>query len=290
MDRGSDWLVSSYRNFKVSIIKKNHKIELKYFLSYGKTMKCPNCEKKNDGESNFCVRCGTSLSNLQEKKCPICLEHKKLESLGCGHLVCLECLKKSYEIKKECPECRKEIKQCHSCQGFRVIKMKKGKIEKCLDCGVINKLRNSSKLKKYTCLECHSNRLLYNHVSDSWNCLDCFQNFKIEGHRISVATNILSTTTICTRCCSNQLIDNSEGGRNCLHCYQENTNTKIVSLEEFSLLRIKEPEEVNVKKTVTKKCGLCKKDNIFKMMNANQFDYTYYCYTCRQSDVPVTNQ
>lgn len=252
-------------------------------------MKCPNCEKKNNSESNFCVRCGTSLSQLQEKKCPICLEDKKLESLGCGHLVCLDCLKQSYKIKKECPECRKEIKECSSCHRYRVIKIKKGKMEKCLDCGVVNKLRSHSKLKKYTCLECKSNRLLYNHVSDSWNCLDCFQNFKIEGERIRIATNLLTTTAICTKCCSNQLTDNTEGGRDCLHCGMINTITKMISLEEFSLLRIKEPEEVNIKPSNTKKCALCLKTDIFKMMKENQFDYTYYCYTCKKSDVPVKN-
>ena len=58
-------------------------------------MKCPNCEKKNSGEANFCTRCGHSLASLKLQTCPICLEDKNLESLGCGHQVCLPCLKKS---------------------------------------------------------------------------------------------------------------------------------------------------------------------------------------------------
>ena len=263
-------------------------------------MKCPNCQKTNDGESNFCGRCGTQLSNLKKKKCPICLEDKKLENLGCGHLVCIECLQKSYKIKKECPECRKPIKKCRKCNGFRVIQIKKGKMEKCLDCGLISKISTNQKLPKYSCLDCQSNRLLYNHISDSWNCLDCFQNFKIEEGELSIATNLISTTTICLSCCSNNLEENTEGNRDCLHCHQKNVKTKLISLEEFSLLKIKEPEEVNNKYSSAQsknsisegnslKCGLCQSTKIFKTLHTNQFDYTYYCYSCQKSEVPIIN-
>ena len=40
-------------------------------------MKCPNCEKKNASEANFCVRCGHGLASLKLQTCPICLEDKK---------------------------------------------------------------------------------------------------------------------------------------------------------------------------------------------------------------------
>ena len=205
-------------------------------------MKCPNCHKKNNTESNFCVRCGTNLSKLQKKKCSICLENKKLETLGCGHQVCLDCLHQSYQIKKECPECRKEIQKCNSCHSYRVIKIKNGTYEKCLECGISRKIKKNTVMPKYTCLECQSKRLLYNHVSDSWNCLDCFQNFKIEGDDIKIATNLISTTTICLSCCSNNIEMNIDGDTRCLHCLQDNVRTKVISLEEYSLLTIKSAE------------------------------------------------
>lgn len=249
-------------------------------------MKCPNCHKKNNTESNFCVRCGTNLSKLQKKKCSICLENKKLETLGCGHQVCLDCLHQSYQIKKECPECRKDIQKCNSCHSYRVIKIKNGRYEKCLECGVSRKIKKNTVMPKYTCLECQSKRLLYNHVSDSWNCLDCFQNFKIDGDDIKIATNLISTTTICLSCCSNNIEMNIDGDTRCLHCLQDNVRTKVISLEEYSLLTIKSPEEV--KPTSSKKCQECQGDKYFKMMDANGFDFTYYCYTCKKSNVVIS--
>ena len=248
-------------------------------------MKCPNCEKKNSNEANFCTRCGHSLAGLKLQTCPICLEDKKLESLGCGHQVCLPCLQKSYQIKKECPQCRKPVKKCDSCPSYRVISIKKGKYEKCLDCLKTYKIKDRCEYKSYTCLECSSRRLLYNHISDSWNCLDCFQNFKIEDGNIRIATNLISTTTICLNCCSNNLELQNDGETKCLHCHQENVRTKVISLEEFSLLRVKDPEEV--KPPTQKKCQECQGNRYFKMMDANGFDYTYYCYTCKKSNVVI---
>lgn len=248
-------------------------------------MKCPNCQKINNAESNFCVRCGTNLSSLHKKKCSICLEEKKLETLGCGHQVCSICLNQSYQIKKECPECRKPIQKCYSCHSFRVIKIKNDRYEKCLECQKVRKIKKDSKLPKYKCIECQSNRLLYNHISDSWNCLDCFQNFKIEGDEIKIASNLISTTTICLTCCSNNIEVKPDGESKCLHCFQDNIRTKIISLEEYSLLTIKNPEEV--KPNNTKKCQGCQGEKYFKMMDANGFDFTYYCYTCKKSNVVI---
>lgn len=248
-------------------------------------MKCPNCQKKNNLESNFCVRCGTNLSHLQKKQCSICLEKKKLETLGCGHQVCGECIRKSYQIKQECPECRKPIQKCHSCHSFRVIKIKNGKYEKCLECQLTRKIVKDRVMPKHQCLECHSRRLLYNHISNSWNCLDCFQNFKIEGNEIKIASNLISTTTICLSCCSNNIELKPEGEYKCLHCQEDNIRTKIVSLEEYSLLKIKSPEEL--KPTVNKKCQECQGEKYFKIMDANGFDFTYYCYTCKKSNVVI---
>ena len=78
---------------------------------------------------------------------------------------------------------------------------------------------------------------------------------------------------------------NIDGETRCLHCLQDNVRTKVISLEEFSLLTIKSQEEV--KTSHTKKCQECQGDKYFKIMDVNGFDFTYYCYTCKKNNVVV---
>ena len=247
-------------------------------------MECPQCKKNNDTEANFCARCGFSLSSIKKKTCAICLEEKKLEVLICGHLCCSECINTQYQIKRECPTCRAPIKKCLACNSFRV--HLDARIEKCLDCLDTIKVvdLDDNYADRNRCIECSSKRLLYNHVNDSWKCLDCFRNFTIENGQARVAQNLSSTTTICLKCCSNELEMNSQMEYRCLNCLNDNVEVKIISLEEFSVLRVKSKEEVNIQ---TKKCANCLTDKIIKLLSPNGYEYYYYCYTCNQQHVKV---
>ena len=248
-------------------------------------MECPKCKKTNEEDANFCTRCGNDISKNHKKKCPICLDDKKLEVLICGHLVCRECMDSQYKIKQECPSCRKKLSRCNKCHSYRVLIERN--MESCLDCK--HKVRLSENIparNRHQCLECHSKRLLYNHVSDSWNCLDCFCNFTINNNEVRISENLSSTTRICLSCCSNNIELDEEMEYKCLHCKQDKIKSKLVSLEEYSLLRVKNPEEVNMIKK--KKCADCSSDKLFEMLDPNGIDKSYYCYTCRKQNVSVT--
>ena len=222
-------------------------------------MECPKCKKKNDIEANFCSRCGYDISQNKIQKCPICLDDKKLEVLVCGHLVCRVCINSQFKIKKECPNCRHPLLKCQKCGSFRVHTEKN--LEKCLDCKEVTRIvDNTQIMSRPQCIECHSKRLLYNHVNDSWNCLDCFQNFTIQNNQVRISSRINPTTLICVICCSNNLIIDSDMEYKCENCGKENTPTKCITLEEYSLLRIKTKDEVNIPKV--KKCRECQEKNI----------------------------
>ena len=244
---------------------------------------CTKCKKRNDDEANFCSRCGDTLSN--KKKCPVCLDDKELDVLVCGHSCCKECINRIYEIKKECPECRKEIRKCLKCNSFRVQVINELE-EHCLNCKSVILLKNynrreSSKIK---CLECDSKRVLFNYKNNSWNCLDCFCDFVIEGSNVRVAQNLTSTTIICTLCCSNNLEIKSgifDEENKCLNCLNTNVKTRLVSLEEYSRLKVKNKEEINPEKK--RICCKCSSDKI--MIIKNGIDNQLYCNTCNEFDI-----
>ena len=203
------------------------------------TIICQKCKKKNLQDANFCCRCGINLIKSL-KKCSICLEEKKLEILICGHLTCRQCIDACYKIKKECPQCRKELICCSKCSSYRVLK--ENDVEKCLDClheVKVNEYKITNVRK--TCLECSSKRLLYNHISNSWKCLDCFSSFEIINGQSRLSRNTVSTTIICTKCCSNDIgyLEGEMGTSFCRNCLNKDIETKSVSMEEYSLLRIK---------------------------------------------------
>lgn len=248
-------------------------------------MECPQCHKTNEADTNFCGRCGYDISKTELKQCSICLDKKKLEVLICGHLVCLDCMEKQYQIKAECPECRKVLLKCTDCGSFRVLC--ENNMEKCLACLKEVKIspHNQNTRNRKVCIDCQSNRLLYNHINGSWNCLDCFRNFTIDNGEVRVAQNINPTTIICLLCCSNNLTQNNEMETKCLNCLHNDVKTKCISLEEYSLLRIKTREEVNGYKV--KKCIECQGEKIVEMMDYNCFDKIYYCHTCNKHNVKV---
>lgn len=247
-------------------------------------MECSQCKKKNEPEANFCIRCGYDIAQLKLDQCSICLEEKKLEVLICGHKCCLTCMESQFKIKKECPECRKELSRCQSCSSFRVLIT--NNTEKCLQCHKEVKLNyEDSNSLRFKCVECQSKRLLYNHVSDSWNCLDCFHTFTRSNGQIRVNTSLNSTTTICVKCFSNNLKADDNFDMKCLHCLTENVKTKTISLEEYSCLKVKDKEEVNPCKR--KKCIDCESDKIFEQLDINGFDKIYYCHSCNKQNVRV---
>ncbi|GFY53336.1 hypothetical protein TNIN_208451 [Trichonephila inaurata madagascariensis] len=43
--------------------------------------------------------------------CSICLEEKPTESLDCGHVFHVECIRKWLAVKAHCPYCRQEIRE-----------------------------------------------------------------------------------------------------------------------------------------------------------------------------------
>lgn len=253
--------------------------------------KCPKCKKNNDCESNFCSRCGEKINLI--KSCPICLTDKKCIVLICGHTCCYECIDKQYSIKKECPVCRNNIIKCGSCNSFRV--NIENRIEKCMDCKYENKIVNLN-LNNYEsfngyermkCIDCNSRRILYNPVNNSWNCSDCFCTFTInrEDQIGRIAENLQSTTVICLKCCSNNLkSSNNNTEINCLNCNEKDTQTKIISLEEFSRLNIKTKEELQVKKKI---CFICKSDKIFNISTNCNFENNYYCNSCNKQNVKI---
>jgi hypothetical protein len=253
-------------------------------------MECPKCKKTNDKEANFCCRCGIKLE--LPKQCPICLSEKECIILNCGHNCCQECMDKQYEIKKECPTCREKISKCEKCFSYRVSKDKH--YEKCLDCNhkvKIKKIENNlgENINRVECLDCYSRRILYNHVNNSWSCLDCFRTFCIDriNNSVRIAENLQSTTTICLKCCSNEL-ENNLGTEeiNCKNCLEKNTKTKLISLEEFSRLRIKTKEELDTKIKV-KVCSECKSNRIFNISSNEFLEKIYYCNNCNKRDIKI---
>lgn len=243
---------------------------------------CSKCKKINDNEANFCCRCGDTLSN--KKQCPVCLDEKELSVLVCGHSCCVECINRIYEIKKECPECRKGITKCLKCNSFRVLKKNNDTEEHCLNCKNITYLKdysNKDKSNRIKCVECDSKRILYNYKNNSWNCLDCFCDFIIEDGNAKIAQNLVSTTIICSLCCSNDLLiktGNMEEENKCLNCLSSNVKTRLVSLEEYSRLKVKNREEVNPQKV--KICCDCKGDKIMEIKDS--IDSKLYCNTCNK--------
>lgn len=253
-------------------------------------MKCHKCKKTNDKEANFCCRCGIKLE--LPKQCPICLAEKECIVLNCGHNCCKECMDKQYEIKKECPTCRENISKCEKCNSYRVSINKD--YEECLDCSNKVNIKNidlslGNDINRIECLDCHSRRILYNHINNSWSCLDCFRNFVIDrtNNSIRIAENLQSTTTICLKCCSNEL-ENSLGTNeiNCKNCLEKDTKTKIISLEEFSRLRIKTKEELDNKIKI-KICSECKGNKIFNISSNELFETIYYCNSCNKRNIKI---
>ena len=240
------------------------------------TIECSKCKKINNSESNFCSRCGVSITN--KKKCPICLEIKKNIILICGHTTCSICIETSFKIKKECPMCRKEINKCHKCNSFRVENFK------CLDCNYISiKLE---KKKRTKCIDCNSMRVLYNSDFDNWSCLDCFTNFEIKNNVASV-NNIASTTKICSLCCSND-IEYTNFNNKCLNCENVDVKLKNITLEEYSHLRIKTKDEVLKKLETLYICLECKSNDVCKMYNLNDpIEELFYCNKCNKTGVKV---
>ena len=59
---------------------------------------CNFCEIQLDkNENEYCVNCIYIVEdNMIEDECPVCLEHKKLNTLPCKHNVCFDCCKQIY--------------------------------------------------------------------------------------------------------------------------------------------------------------------------------------------------
>tara|TARA_B100000123_G_scaffold272498_1_gene255477 strand:- start:1012 stop:1830 length:819 start_codon:yes stop_codon:yes gene_type:complete len=246
-------------------------------------MQCPKCNKNNLIDSNFCSRCGYDISKIQIRKCSICLEEcNKQEILICGHTFCKNCIDTQYNIKKECPMCRKKIRKCTNCNSYRVNKEKK--IYKCLNCfSEVHKLNNTSE-NKILCIDCNSKRVIYNHLCNYHSCLDCFRNFKIQGSEVRTNNNNNNCTTICLHCFSNRIKLNDDFTYNCLNCKSEDIKTKNISLLEYSSLTLKTKEEVNPD---IKKCSVCLQNKIFECTKPNGFEKSYYCYICNKQDVKI---
>ena len=161
---------------------------------------CSNCHKHLEDETNFCPRCGFKQEIL--KKCPICFDKKKVLTLLCGHNICELCINISYKHKKECPVCRENIKKCPECYQFRVVEIANGK-NKCLDCKAqIQKIPRICPGEKITCLECRSNRVLFDPINNRYNCSDCFAYFSSSVEQVVAKPK----TRSCMVCFSN-LID-----------------------------------------------------------------------------------
>ena len=68
--------------------------------------RCSTTKESNDETSD------TSEVKSSEEECPICYEslnNKFSLTTDCGHKFCLDCFKKTVEIKSSCPLCRKEV-------------------------------------------------------------------------------------------------------------------------------------------------------------------------------------
>lgn len=248
---------------------------------------CHKCKKKNDEEANFCCRCGIKL--VIPKQCPICLSEKKCIILNCGHNCCKECMDKQYTIKKECPTCRNKVSKCEKCFSYRVSCNKD--YEECQDCSHKIKIKSLGLGVENTrqCFDCNSKRILYNHVNNSWNCQDCFRNFIIDSNTNSVriAENLQSTTIICLRCCSNELENNHlSSDVNCKNCLEKDTKTKMITLEEFSRLKIKSKEELETK-IKQKICFECKSNKIFNMSTNSLIENIWFCNNCNKRNIKI---
>lgn len=246
-------------------------------------MNCPKCKKKNLEDSNFCSRCGFDISQFKMKQCSICLEKtKKQVILVCGHSFCPGCIDQQYKFKQECPECRTNIKKCSNCSSFRVIQ-EEG-YEKCLNCLTETHIKSYKRENKILCIDCQSKRVIYNHTCSSYSCLDCFRNFKINGTQVRIESQNNNTTTICIHCFSNKIKMNDDFTYNCQNCNSIDVKTKVVSLVEYSSLKIKSKQEVNPE---NKKCSICLGSKLFECVKPNGFEKSYYCHTCNKQDVRI---
>ena len=69
-----------------------------------------------------------------------------------------------------------------------------------------------------------------------------------------------------------------------IHCDSIDIKTKVVSLVEYSSLKVKTKQEVNPEK---KKCSICLQSKLFECMKPNGFEKSYYCHTCNKQDVKI---
>ena len=256
---------------------------------------CGNCKKNNDIEANFCCRCGLKI--IKKEKCPICLEEKVLKSLMCGHNTCETCIDGIFDTSKKCAMCRADLFKCINCDSYRIlINDNSGK---CLDCNhelsIVTGDVKEPTSNRISCRDCNSNRLLYDHRTNCYNCMECFCKFNSGNTFTNTAQN---TTKICLLCCSNDIefsINSiNEPTNKCNNCETKNTKTKTVSLEEYSRLKIKDKEEINP--TFLEVCELCRKTNgIYQMSDIvkNEIvnDYSIKkincCRNCNVKDIKI---
>tara|TARA_B100000674_G_scaffold467219_1_gene451980 strand:+ start:61 stop:837 length:777 start_codon:yes stop_codon:yes gene_type:complete len=230
---------------------------------------CSNCKRKLEDGTNFCPKCGVKQD--VSDKCPICLENKKLSTLLCGHNICITCMHTCHKNKNECPICRMEIEKCPECYNFRVVKLPNGK-KKCLDCKSI--IKSNIVLEpgqKIICVDCNSRRVLFNPMDNTYNCSDCFCKFNCN---LTEVIETIPKTRICMVCFSNQIefidnplvesrFENYVDRNRCKNCEKKNVETKIISLEDYSKLRIKTKKEVNPDKV--KICPECESKDIYSI-------------------------
>ena len=246
--------------------------------------KCSNCQKSLEEGTNFCPRCG--LKQELKQKCPICLDDKVVTTLLCGHNICITCINKIYVNKRECPICREQIEKCPECYNFRVVELTKTR-KKCLDCKT--KIINTSKIidnNKIKCNECGSRRVLFDPITNLYKCTECFGYF---NSNTTYQVIPVPKTRICMVCFSNLIeffehplveedYDRLIVKNKCKNCEMENVNTKIITLEEYSKLRIKSKNEVNP--DIVKICPECNSKDIYSInLDVNP---SYNCNNCNK--------
>ena len=245
---------------------------------------CSSCKKVLDEDTNFCPRCGTKQKI--NNKCPICLESKELLTLICGHNTCATCMNSCYREKKECPICRTEIQKCPECYNFRVVSLM-NKTNKCLDCKAIIKKNTMVKHgQKIKCVDCGSRRVLYNPLDQTYNCNDCFSKFSSDLSDI-ITTNPM--VKICMICFSSDIeyfdyalvegrLENYVDKNRCNNCEKRNVDTKNITLEEYSKIKVKSKREVNP--DIIKICPKCDSKDIYSLeTTVNQ---KFSCNNCQE--------
>ena len=233
-------------------------------------MNCPNCQIRNDINCNYCQKCGIKLDKIQ--KCPICLVDKKLEIFGCGHQSCLECINKLKNNK--CPICRKKFMKCNNCSTFRV-KISKNNI-KCLSCNYTKIITGTKNKLILSCPSCTSNNISFE--NGKWNCGNCYFIFKGHNSNSHSNKNLKKKIKICGICNSSNI--NKYGDNyNCEDCSQKNIEVKLVSLDEFSQMEIKERK---------RECPTCNQRKITDILNTE--DYLVkkpFCNICKTFIKPI---